>query len=322
MNKLKLFKVIDLIDDDLIKEAEIKPKDKPSSENEREENIIVSGVEVYKKKWQRTALVAAAFLLVAGLSAGGVLMFRNRPPMLDDPALPSDISAADETSPFERVTDGESSTTNTKKNEKATKESSNKNIAVTAAVNSENKSTVTTDLDTMYAEINLVSQPQSDKSTQTQETGTEDFINHAKDFPVVTTPDGTELPISTKPDNAEEFINHAQEFPVVTSPDGSQKPIATKPIVDDPDGFANFDIFESLASLQYSADTCDGIPEYVLLAPDGTWYYINLSSGWIWRKTPDHQWTQPPEEAWLTKTQLSYLRQHGEEIGMRFDIFD
>ncbi|WP_295073086.1 hypothetical protein [Ruminococcus sp.] len=320
MNKLKLFKVIDLIDDDLIKEAEIKSKDKSSSENEREENIIVSGVEVYKKKWQRTALVAAAFLLVVGLSAGGVLMFRNRPPMLDDPALPSDISATDSTSPFERVTDGESSTTNTKKNEKATKESSD--ITVTAAVKDENKPAVTTALDPMYAEINLISQPQSDNPTQTQETGTEDFINHAKEFPVVTTPDGTELPIATKSDNVEDFINHAQDFPVVTSPDGSQKPIATKPIVDDPDGFANFDIFESLASLRYSPDTCDGLPEYVLLAPDGTWYYINLSSGWIWRKTPDHQWTQPPEEAWLTKTQLSYLRQHGEEIGMRLDIFD
>lgn len=320
MNKLKLFKVIDLIDDDLIKEAEIKSKDKSSSENEREENIIVSGVEVYKKKWQRTALVAAAFLLVAGLSAGGVLMFRNRPPMLDEPALPSDISATDSTSPFERVTDGELSTTNTKKNEKATKESSN--ITVTAAVKDENKTAVTTALDPMYAEINLISQPQSDNPTQTQETGTEDFINHAKEFPVATTPDGTELPISTKPDNVEEFINHAQDFPVVTSPDGSQKPIATKPIVDDPDGFANFDIFESLASLRYSPDTCDGLPEYELLAPDGTRYLLNLSESWIWRYTPGHPCTQPPEEAWLTKTQLSYLRQHGKDIGMGFVIFN
>lgn len=321
MNKLKLFKVIDLIDEDLVKEAEIKQEHLSSKDNERDNDITVSGVEVYKvSKWQRTALIAAAFLLVVGLGAGGVLMFRNRPPMLDDPALPSDISATDSTSPFERVTDKKSLTTDAKKNENAAKGSSD--ITVTAAVKDENKPTVTTDLDPMYAEINKIYQDSSSETTQAPKTDTDDFADHAKDFPVVTTPDGTELPISTKPDNMEDFINHAQEFPVVTTPDGSQKTIATKPIVDDPDGFANFDIFESLSSLSYSPDTCDGIPEYVLLAPDGTWYYINLSSGWIWRKTPDHQWTQPPEEAWLTKTQLSYLRQHGEEIGMRLDIFD
>ncbi len=321
MNKLKLFKVIDLIDEDLVKEAEIKQEHLSSKDNESEKDITVSGVEVYKvSKWQRTALIAAAFLLVVGLGAGGVLMFRNRPPMLDDPALPSDISATDSTSPFERVTDKKSLTTDAKKNENAAKGSSD--ITVTAAVKDENKPTVTTDLDPMYAEINKIYQDSSSETTQAPKTDTDDFADHAKDFPVVTTPDGTELPISTKPDNMEDFINHAQEFPVVTTPDGSQKTIATKPIVDDPDGFANFDIFESLSSLSYSPDTCDGIPEYVLLAPDGTWYYINLSSGWIWRKTPDHQWTQPPEEAWLTKTQLSYLRQHGEEIGMRLDIFD
>ena len=321
MNKLKLFKVIDLIDEDIVKEAEIKQEHLSSKDNERDNDITVSGVEVYKvSKWHRTALIAAAFLLVVGLGAGGVLMFRNRPPMLDDPALPSDISATDSTSPFERVTDKKSLTTETKKNEQEAKGSSD--ITVTAAVKDENKPTVTTDLDPMYAEINKIYQDSSSETTQAPKTDTDDFADHAKDFPVVTTPDGTELPISTKPDNVEDFINHAQEFPVVTTPDGSQKPIATKPIVDDPDGFANFDIFESLTSLSYSPDTCDGIPEYVLLAPDGTWYYINLSSGWIWRKTPDHQWTQPPEEAWLTKTQLSYLRQHGEEIAMHLAIID
>ena len=322
MNKLKLFKVIDLIDEDLIKEAEINTEHQPSSEPESERNITVSGVEIYqKRKWQRIAFIAAAFLLVAGLGTGGMLMFRNRPPMLDEPALPSDISAVDATSPFEHVSDNESSVTDTNKNENTAKESSDINTTA-AAERDENKPAVTTDLDPMYAEINRIYQDSSSETTQAPKTGAEDFADHAKDFPVVTTPDGVELPISTKPDNVDNFINHAQEFPVVTSPDGSQKPIATKPIVDDPDGFADLDIFESLASLSYSPDTCDGIPEYVLLAPDGTRYYINLSSGWIWRKTPDHPWTQPPEEAWLTKTQLSYLRQHGEEIGMRLDILD
>lgn len=322
MNKLKLFKVIDLIDEDLVKEAEINTEHKPSSETESERNITVSGIEIYQeRKWQRAALIAAAFLLVAGLGAGGMLMFRNRPPMLDEPALPSDISAVDETSPFERVTDSESSITDTKKNEQTAKGSSDINTAA-AAEKDENKPAVTTDLDPMYAEINRIHQNSNTETTQAPKTDTDDFADHAKDFPIVTTPDGAELPISTKPDNVDDFLNHANDFPVVTSPDGSPKPIATKPIVDDPDGFANFDIFESLSSLSYSPDTCDGIPEYVLLAPDGTWYYINLSSGWIWRKTPDHQWTQPPEEAWLTKTQLSYLRQHGEEIGMRLDILD
>ena len=68
MNKLKYFKVIDLIDEDIIKEAGIKTAPSPESES----GITVSGVERYRRiAWHRLAAVVSAVLLIAGLGAGG-----------------------------------------------------------------------------------------------------------------------------------------------------------------------------------------------------------------------------------------------------------
>ena len=81
MNKLKYFKVIDLIDEDIIKEAGIKTAPSPESES----GITVSGVERYRRiAWHRLAAVVSAVLLIAGLGAGGALMLKKRPPMLEE----------------------------------------------------------------------------------------------------------------------------------------------------------------------------------------------------------------------------------------------
>ena len=40
-------------------------------------------------------------------------------------------------------------------------------------------------------------------------------------------------------------------------------------------------IFERLKSLEYTPVTCDGLPEYTLSAPDGSYYQINLSGRWV-----------------------------------------
>lgn len=81
MNKLKLFEAMNLIDDDLVKEAE-EPSDTVS---EAETNVttdtelIASGVEIYKRSgWQKFAAIAAAFLLTAGLAGGGAYYLKNR----------------------------------------------------------------------------------------------------------------------------------------------------------------------------------------------------------------------------------------------------
>lgn len=38
-----------------------------------------------------------------------------------------------------------------------------------------------------------------------------------------------------------------------------------------------------LSSLDYHSYTCDGLPEYDILFDDGTMYYVNLSSRWVWQ---------------------------------------
>lgn len=83
MNKQKFFKVIDLIDEDIVREAEIKTEALTDAENEKA--MTVSGVEKYRKiTWQRTAAIASAVMLIAGVGTGGALMLKNRPPLLDE----------------------------------------------------------------------------------------------------------------------------------------------------------------------------------------------------------------------------------------------
>ena len=83
MNKQKFFKVIDLIDEDIVREAEIKTEALTDAESEKA--MTVSGVEKYRKiTWQRTAAIASAVLLIAGVGTGGALMLKNRPPLLDE----------------------------------------------------------------------------------------------------------------------------------------------------------------------------------------------------------------------------------------------
>lgn len=83
MNKQKSFRVIDLIDEDIVREAEIKAEALTDTENEKA--MTVSGVEKYQKiTWQRTAAIASAVLLIAGVGTGGALMLKNRPPLLDE----------------------------------------------------------------------------------------------------------------------------------------------------------------------------------------------------------------------------------------------
>ena len=83
MNKLKYQKVIDLIDEDIIKEAEIKTPE--LSDTESGNTADVSGVERYRGiVWHRITAVASAVLLIAGIGAGGALMLKKHPPLLDE----------------------------------------------------------------------------------------------------------------------------------------------------------------------------------------------------------------------------------------------
>lgn len=85
MDKRKLIKVIDFIDEDIIKEAEIKAA--PSSDTENDNGIVVSGVEPYRGAiWRRLAVVVSVVMLMAGVGAGGALMLKKRQPLPDENA--------------------------------------------------------------------------------------------------------------------------------------------------------------------------------------------------------------------------------------------
>lgn len=271
MNKLKLFKVIDLIDDDLIKEAEINKDQLSSADIDNKENITVSGVDVYhSSKWHRAALIAAVFLLMVGLGTGGTLIFRNSNKILpaEDRTLPSDISEINAASPLESTTDNKPQTAEIKKKETETKESTIINTTVTVI---ENQPTVTTDLDPMYAEIYKI-KPNSDTVTsQASQTGVEDFVSRAQEFPVVTRADGRSDPIAAKPtDNT--TSSEQTHYPSIAA----ETPFTIYE-------FQTSEIFEILRALSYSPVTCDGIPETRLTDSDGTVYQLNFSERWVWR---------------------------------------
>ena len=144
MNKMKLFEAIDLIDDDLIREADISSETSPNHASEEESAITVSGVEVHSGiRWQRIAALASAFILIAGFGAVGGLLHKHRPTrhiepseIVIPPATESTTVAEDQLSE-----NTETATTNTKETakaeEKETKESTN--TAPTTKANEEEK---------------------------------------------------------------------------------------------------------------------------------------------------------------------------------------
>ena len=62
-------------------------------------------------------------------------------------------------------------------------------------------------------------------------------------------------------------------------------------------------IFDALNKLEYQPYTCDGLPEYRLLATDGTVYFINFSENWVWRGNS--------EQAELPDELVSQLKESG-----------
>ena len=68
-------------------------------------------------------------------------------------------------------------------------------------------------------------------------------------------------------------------------------------------------IFNALSQLEYQPYTCDGLPEYLLTATDGTVYSINLSEKWVWRGNN--------EQAELSEELISQLENNAvKSLGM------
>ena len=140
MNKMKLFEAIDLIDDDLIREAEISSKTSTKRSTEDESAITVSGVEVRSGiRWQRIAALASAFILIAGFGGIGALLHKHRPTRHIEPSEVVIPPATESTTAAEdkQTESTEAATKKEKDKEKETKESTN--TAPTTKTNEEKK---------------------------------------------------------------------------------------------------------------------------------------------------------------------------------------
>ena len=120
------------------------------------------------------------------------------------------------------------------------------------------------------------------------------------------------------PTNTAQTTVQTTAIPVWTQfPQTTRKPISVEDAVFE----EGFDIFDSLAKLSYVPITCDGIPKYILVAPDGTVYQFADDFSWVWRKLPTADPFSEPEEGYTYRNQVYYLIHHGDEIGLREDIY-
>ena len=74
------------------------------------------------------------------------------------------------------------------------------------------------------------------------------------------------------------------------------------------------DIFRMLDDLDYQAVSCDGLPDYTLTAPDGTIYYISISSNWVWRQPSLIDGAD--NEATLTKEVIDALYEEWDNLNI------
>ena len=293
MNKKDFMKAMSMIDDDLMRDA-----DAPGTGETTAYETSVSGVERYRRPaWQRAAATAATLLLVLGVGAAGTyyLTHRGAPAPDEEQIIAASTAETTQTTAVqtEAETSAEATTVPTRKRDKlaktTVKDDAAKESTYTEPVTDpadEQTPTVTTYQECSGAPLSA----QTTVQTTAAPKGTQ------------TTAQTTEIPVWT-------------QFPQTTRIDPNWHPGI------DPAEW-DYDIFADLAKNSYSTPTCDGIPEYRLVAPDGTEYLINLSEQWVWRRTPD-MIGKPvePEESMLTPSQWYFLTKRGADIGMQADQY-
>ena len=286
MDKQKFYDAVDMIDDDLIKEAEIAPDKLMESDGE---GMTVSGVETYRRpKWSIIASVAAAAVLVLGVGASVNMFMKHCPNVvqdLTDDTLEDSVSAS---------------------SSEGTKESEYNQGAgggTTAAQQIEGPKPVDTTENTGTAPDNgeeptavpiVENNDRQQETVQTSASHNTQPTENAAPKTTAKTTSKTTAKTTTK-------TTTKRTGPVTTT----SKPVMTEKI----------DVFERLNRLTYSPDFCDGLPEYVLNAPGDTEiFYFNFSDKWVWRNGSA---SNPVlKEAVLPDDLAKYLMAHGEEIGM------
>lgn len=292
MNKKDFMKAMSMIDDDLMRDADTVTKaDTPEYEES------VSGVEPYRRPvWQTVTTLAASLVLVVGVGAAGTYYLTHRgAPAPDEEQIIAASTADTETISAETDEQAEVTTVRTRKRD---------TLAKTTLKDAETKESTNTEPVTAPPEDGEVKGISGNDGEERDPISTAPVTKAAA--PVTTATAATTAVQTTA-------IPVWTQFPQTTRIDPNWYPGID---------YGDYDIFADLASNSYSPYTCDGIPEYRLIAPDGTEYLINLTDQWVWRRTPD-MIGQPvePEEAMLTPSQWFYLKGHGADIGMREDIY-
>lgn len=289
MDKQKFYKAVDMIDDDLIKEAEIAPDKLMESDGE---GMTVSGVETYRRpKWSIIASVAAAAVLVLGVGASLNMLMKHRPNVVQD--MTDDT--LEDSSGSDPAAEG-------------TKESEYKQGAgeeATAAQHSEGPKPVDTTESTGTAPDNgeePTAVPIVENDGRQQET-VQTAVQQTTQPTENTSPKTTAKTTSKTIAKTTTKTTTKRTEPVTTT----TKSVTTE----------KMDVFARLNALTYSPETCDGLAEYVLNAPGDTEiFYFNFSGNykWVWRNGSA---SNPVlKEAVLPDDLAEYLMEHGEEIGM------
>jgi len=298
MNKKDFLKAMSMIDDDLVRDAHT-----PARADDSQYSDSVSGVEQYRRPvWQTIATLAASLLLVIGAVTAGTHFLTHRgAPSPDEERIIAASTAETETTSAEEASEVQTTVLTRKRDTLAkttikgeTRESTDTQ-PVTDPPEDEQPVTDSTD-----------EQPKKDKQAST--TTTYQVCSGAP-LSTQTTVQTTAVPVQTE---SPQTYKDPDFYPDNPNNDPALR------------GYDQSALFADLASLSYSPYTCDGIPEYRLIAPDGTEYLINMSERWIWRRTPDMiGQSVEPEEAHLDLLgrQWWYLKFHGEEIGMQADIY-
>lgn len=281
MNKKDFMKALSMIDDELLRDA-----DAPANTAETEYAESVSGVEQYHRPvWKRIATLAAALVFVVGVGAGGTYYLTHRgAPAPEEERIIAASTAVTETTSAETDKQAEVTTVPTRKRDTPAK----------TAIKGETRESTDT-------------QPVSDPSEDGEER------EPISDPHVTTATPASPAPQTTV--TTGKIVADSTAFQTTAIPVWTQFPQTTRidpnwyPGID----YANwdYDIFSDLANNSYYTPTCDGLPQYVLYAPDGTEYQINLSEQWVWRRgANDNEYA----ESMLTPSQWYYLTKLREDI--------
>ena len=164
MNKNDLFEAIDLIDDDLVREAQISSETYSKDIiDEPKPDITVSGVEVRSGiRWQRITAIASAFILISGFGILGAYLHNNRPTRHIQPTevvIPAATESTSETEDKQTESTEAATIKTTSSHKKETKESTN--IVTTSKNDSETSTAAPTPTES--------SEPTPAKNTESDE---------------------------------------------------------------------------------------------------------------------------------------------------------